>query len=229
VRPENAPEEHSSPIQPLRAIVLVMRIVRHTEQELVVKDGSPIASALLCIGCGIVFFASPTSGWWHLESYIAIFLVILSPPMRGKITVFDLAAGVVRWKDRRIFKSTSGSLAISEVKGIGMARIVGDRSSAPYRLAILTSQDPIPLEFSEYPLLDRHRQIRETIQRFLNIDPATSPVFEPDSVDDAPIRALIREGRKIEAIRLVIKTNHVGVREAKDRVDALTSKMDATL
>jgi hypothetical protein len=206
-----------------------MRIARHTEQELVVKDGFPIASALLCIGCAIVFLASPTSGWWHLASYIAICLAILSPPIRSKTTVFDLAAGVVRWKDHRILKFTSGSLPISEVKGIGMARIVGDRSSASYRLAILTSQDPIPLEFSEYTVLNRHLEIRETIQRFLNIDPAAAPSFEPDSVDDAPIRALIREGRKIEAIKLVRKTTHVGIREAKDRVDALTSKMDATL
>lgn len=206
-----------------------MRIVRQSEQELVVQDGSLIVSTLSCIGSLIVYFSRLGPDPWGIVHFIAIVVFIYSLRIHSKTTVFDRGAGTVRWKSRRIFKFTSGSMPFSEVKGIGMARIPGDRSSAPYLLAVLTSQDPIPLSFSDYTNRNRCREIRGIIQVFLNIDPASALGFEPDLPDDAPIRALLSEGRKIEAIKLVRATTHVGLREAKDRVDALASKMDATL
>jgi hypothetical protein len=104
-----------------------------------------------------------------------------------------------------------------------------------YRLALVTRQGIVPMS-DEYS--SGHQQIekvRTTIQQF--IQPQTSPAFSgftpappnPDAARTATlnesVRALLKEGRKVDAILLVQRSEHLDLTEATFRVNHIENEI----
>jgi hypothetical protein len=195
-----------------------MRITRQTPQELVVEDSTLLVAAL-CTLCAV----GPIAGSFAQHKLLsfavaALLLLIASLWVRKTRFVFDAMARVVRWQGRKMLRVESGEIPFSEIRDVTTeAQSSGEGTS--YRLALQTAQGTIPMAYAYGGNRKRVESIRQTVLTYLNggAPPATDPARDLDT----SVRALLAQGRKIDAIALIRSTTHVGLTEAVQRVEAL--------
>jgi hypothetical protein len=203
-----------------------MHVTRKTNQELVVVDSSIwISVFLLCAG-GATAYASMVhgkpNGLW-IVGFFALFAFLF---WRKEVVVFDAARQQATWWRRRAFKTASGTVSFSEIKGIGMeASAAGEHGTLTYRLTILTADKPVPMSDAYAGDRAHYEKLRAEILEFLHIESAgasNSTVGDEDSIE-----SLLKQGRKIDAIQLVRVSQNIGLTEAVDRVKEIEEKMKA--
>ena len=78
---------------------------------------------------------------------------------------------------------------------------------------------------------NHYERMRQTIQKFVLGDVQTAAEKEAaitaPAAREASLRALIAQGRKIDAIRLLRNDEDLDLTQAKDRVDAIEKEMAA--
>lgn len=201
-----------------------MRIVRHTDTELVLRESTLWISILLALVALPLFYASTLPGK-RGNLIVAIFFAIGALVWLRKATlVFDAAQREVYWRRMRFFRSASGTVPFSEIAGIGTESSSGSGGSTLYRLTLLTGQKPIPFTDTFGGGRDRWTSLRETTQRFLQTHRGT-PLPMPSADLDDSLRALLRRGRKVEAVRLLKAAEHLDLPSATQRVNQLAVRM----
>lgn len=200
-----------------------MHITRQTNQELVVVDGSIWLSVfLLCAAAFIAFqaVALRTPSWWLSAGLFSLFAFIA---WRRETVTFDSASQQVQWVRRRAFSLASGTVSFSEMRGITIESMTGNHGALSYRLAILTTDKPVPMADGYGGGQAHYEALRKQILEFLNMDKTASP----GPGDEASIRALLQQGRKIDAIEFVRTSYQLDLTEAADRVNEIDAKMKA--
>ncbi len=201
-----------------------MHVTRKTNQELVVVDSLVWVSVLfLCIFAGLAyrFYLEPSRNAVFGLGLILLFVVV---PLRKETVVFDAASQQSRWKRLRMFKVASGWIPFSEITGIGIEALASDRGGQTYRLTLLTAGSPVPMSDAYGNSRAHYESLRSEILEFLHLDDAkAAPAYEVG--DEASVRSLLMEGRKIEAIKLLRNSRDIGLAEAKDQVDSTEEKM----
>jgi hypothetical protein len=202
-----------------------MRIRRTTNQQLVVMDSSVwISIVLLCLAASMATqaVALQTPKWWILVGCLSLFALIA---WRREIVTFDAARQEVRWVRRRAFKLARGSLPFNEMRGITIDSTSGKNASSIYRLTILTTDKPVPMSDVYSGGEAYYVSIRKQILEFLNFDNRSS---SPGPGDEASIRSLLSEGRRVDAIQFMQTQYQLDMEEAVDRVNEIDQKMKAT-
>ena len=202
-----------------------MHITRRTNQELVVVDGMIWISVILLAFAGFMGVQAVAHGvpkWWILVGFLGLFAFV---SWRRETVTFDSAAQQVQWTRRRAFSVASGTVPFSEMRGIGMDSMTDNHGVLTYRLTILTSGDPVPMSDVYGGGQAHYESLRNQILEYLHMDQNAQSSPEPG--DEASIRALLTEGRKIDAIEAMRKRYQLGLAEAVDRVNEIDEKMKA--
>jgi hypothetical protein len=209
-----------------------MHVTRKTNQELVILDSSIwISVFLLCVSLFVAYRVmlqhNPRS--LLLDGLFLIFILLF---WRKEVIVFDAAAQKVTWTRRRLFKVATGSIPFSDITGIGMETSTATNNVLVYRLTILTAQGSVPMADNYGCDQQKYEKLRIEILDFLKLDSNenrnNSPSTSSDDIDDeASIRSLLQQGRRIDAIQLVRATQNLSLTEAHDRVTALQKQLNS--
>lgn len=208
-----------------------MKIVRQSDTELVLESGSLWTSVLLAIASLPLFYAATLPGE-QVSVMVGIFFLVAAVILLRRTTiVFDAAAQIASWKRLHFFRVTSGSIPFAQITGIGTETTSGSSGSTLHRLTLLTAQKPIPLSDSYSSGRDSVASLRKSLQSFMEshghavpiLAPTAPPLALPDP--EAAIRSLIRQGRKLDAIRLLESSRHIGMAAATQRVEDIAARM----
>lgn len=173
-----------------------MKIVRQTESEIVVEDSSPLLS------------------------------------LHNSTFVFNAKTQSIQWTRQRMFRKETGSIAFSEIQNIVLETTTGDDRPRG-RLAITTATDTMPMSDGYSASRDDAATICATLLNFIRPAPAAkSPTanvintdaFRTQQLNDS-IRLLLRQGKKIDAILLVQRSEHLDLTEATFRVNQVANRM----
>jgi hypothetical protein len=202
-----------------------MHITRKTNTELALVDSSVWLSVLLgCASVPLLYMSIERGG---RAEFLAVGFLVLCAFLfwRKEVVVFDAARQQATWWRRRAFKSASGTVPFSEITGIGMESSTAQNNVLVYRLTILTSGQPVPMSDMDRGDEQGCDAIKAQILEFLHLKEealSTSGVAHENS-----IQALLRQGRKIDAIALVRASRHIGLTEAVNLVNEIDEKMKA--
>ncbi|HXS78147.1 MAG TPA: hypothetical protein VN753_18355 [Terracidiphilus sp.] len=200
-----------------------MHVTRKTDQELVVVDGSIWLSVfLLCAAAFMGFMAVThnTPSWWFSVGLLSLFAFIA---WRRETVTFDIPSQQVKWVRRRAFNLAGGTVPFREMRGITLESMTDNHGALNFRLTIPTTDKPIPMSDGYGGGQAHYESLRKQILEFLKMDKTASP--DPD--DGASIRALLQQGRKVDAVEFVRSNYQLDLAEAVDRVNEISEKMKA--
>lgn len=204
-----------------------MRVARKTNQELVIVDSIVWLSVLLLGVSAVVAYRAITQAERGPLILLCFLLLFALVAWRREVVTFDAARQEVRWQRRRAFKAADGTIPFAEITGIDIdSQSADSRGTLTYRLTILTTGSPVPMSDVYAGNWSRYDRLRSQILEFLHFD--ASEQSSPGLADETAIRALLVQGRKIDAIQRLRSCQNISLAEAKDRVNAIDEKMKAT-
>lgn len=214
-----------------------MKIVRQTETELVAEESSHW-TALLC-GLGALLFLGLAVMGGLRNGYIsaAVFLVFALSWLSRSTFTFDIAAKTIRWRRLSSFRITTGAIPFSSVQAITLQPVSSERGAVTtWRLIIVIASVPVTMCSVDRAAHDRISSLRDTLVQLVQPtglpetpQPAAPSDNNPDAeraaaLDDS-VRELLQQNRKIDAILLVRKTDHLDLTEATFRVNRIAKSM----
>jgi hypothetical protein len=209
-----------------------MKILRHTQQELVVVDSMIWLAVFFALVSSPMLYAALVHGTKGIQYPAGVFLLIALFCLRKKTFVFDARQRIVRWQGIRILKLYSGSMPFSDIKEIGTETMPSPHGQTLYRLTLITAQGVTPLSDNYGGGGQWLEKIRAAIAGFLKQDAPSiaGAASVPDDLEvggsdlDASIRSLLVQGRKIDAIALLRSKEKIGLSQAVQRIDELDRK-----
>lgn len=209
-----------------------MHVARKTNQELVILDSSIwISIFLLCVSAFVTYrlYLQSNQRGLLVDGVFLLFILLF---WRKEVVIFDASRQQVTWTRRRLFKVATGTIPFTDVTGVGMETNSAKNGVLVYRLAILTPRGSVPLADNYAGDQQKYEKLKQEILHFLNLDPpsasAGSDAAHTSGIDDeTSVRALLKQGRRIDAIQLVRSTRKIGLAEATDRVAAVYEQMNA--
>lgn len=210
-----------------------MRITRQTSTELVVEDSLLWVTVLCALVAAPLLYIGIAPGLHGTLAGGGLFLFFGLFGVRKMTFVFDGIERRVRWNGRKLFKVESGSIPFDEITGIGVEAMSSDNSGVAYRLSILTAHGSVPMAYAYGGGKGRQARMRAEILAFLHpgAQGASSAATETASgtglADEASIRSLLRQGRKIDAVTLLRSTERLSLTAAMQRVNAIDAAMKA--
>lgn len=210
-----------------------MRITIQTPQELVVQDSSVWLSWVLAACALVVIFFSIAERKMNGLLTAAFFLLCAMIADRRTTFTLDATQRTVRWKGKKFFKVPSGTIPFDDIADIGTEASSDSDVGASYRFTILTRDGSIPMAFSYTGRTDAYAPLRQQILDF--IKPGSYMPSPPSGIlssgipaDLEPsIRSLLAQDRKIDAAALLRSTQHIGLTDAMNRIEALDQTMKA--
>lgn len=204
-----------------------MHVARKTNQELVIVDSLVWLSVpLLCLSA-LPAYDLITRGERGPFFGVCMLLLFALVSWRREVVTFDAGRQEARWHRRRAFKTTEGTIPFAEIKSISIdSQSSGSRGTLTYRLTILTTGSPVPMSDAYGGNWSRYDRLRSQILEFLHIE--TNEESSPGLADEAAIRSLLMQGRKVDAIQRLHSCQGISLVEATDRVNAIGEKMKTT-
>ncbi|HSM77807.1 MAG TPA: hypothetical protein VLT57_09290 [Bryobacteraceae bacterium] len=207
-----------------------MHIARQNAHEMVVQDGM-IWMSLICAATGVIVGITMVAHGKRNGLWGALLLFLFAAIAARHTTFrFDTLQRVARWRSRVLLKVTSGTIPFDEVSDVVIdAMAAGGRGgSLTYRLCIVTAKGNTPMASSYGGGKREHyehlrRQILDLVKPGDNQSSATafvSPLGAPPELDSS-LRALLAQGRKIDAVELLRSSANITLTEAMQRINAL--------
>ena len=200
-----------------------MRIKSETPSELIVVESTAwLSYFFLCVAAAL-FYGVGLHGREHgWKAFIpaGIFLGIAAAfDLRTEVN-FDNARRLAQWTRRRLFWVKRRTVAFNEIQGVVMESSTAGNNTQVYRLSILTSHGSVPMSDSYSGGKQSHAKVRERILRYLKL-----PVEDSEAaLDEQTIRALLAQGRKIDAIQLLCTSKNIGLAAAKQQIEAIEAQ-----
>lgn len=204
-----------------------MHIASQTPQQLVVVDGSRWVSAICAAGAlfGVYRMISQHEPQGLLgAAVLALFAMIFD---LRKVFTFDGMQRVVRWKGRTILKAESGEIPFDDITNIDTETTTTTNKTATimlYRLAINASGKTIPMAYNYRGVKDGYAALRVQILEFIKPGSQSAAAriagAAAESLESS-LRALLRHGRRTEAIELLRSTENLSLTEAMQRIEAI--------
>lgn len=202
-----------------------MKMTRQNETELVFQDSSygfAAIFALCSLGVALVAFHISDR---RLLTPAALLLLFSLAWLRRSTVVFDAASQTVRWTRVRPTHRSSGAFPFSAISDVVTQSNSGPNGTTLYRLALIANGETIPFcDPYSGGGAPRYAAMREAALKIIarsaqpaSSSPAAPSAPEPDALD-ASIRALLQQGRTIDAIELARASGQVTLSAAKQRV-----------
>jgi len=208
-----------------------MKIMRQSDSELVVKDNGLWLSAVLIIASLPLFYATLAHRARGTLFGAGFFLVCALICLRRSSFTFDAGRRTVSWRTTRWLRTSTGSVAFDAITDIGLEPSSGSAEGTTYRLTIITPQQSIPLTDFYSAGRQRHESLREQLLSFVKGSAEGTPRAQPSLSDvvsvEPSIRALLQQGRKIDAVHLLRSTGNVSLTEAMQRIEEIEKQVPA--
>jgi hypothetical protein len=200
-----------------------MRIKRETPMELVVVESSEWFSyVFLCVAVAL-FYGVGLHGREHTwKAFIpaAVFAAFAAGFFRRTQVTFDNARRQAEWIRRRLFWVKSRTVAFDEIQGVVMESMSGQNNQEIYRLTVLTANGSVPMSDTYSGGKMSHEKLRTKILQFLNLEAGDTQ----DTLDEATIRSLLAQGRRIDAIQLLCTKKQVGLAAATKMLETIEAQ-----
>lgn len=198
-----------------------MHIASQSPTELVVEDSAVALSWVFGV-CAIgIMYLSITQHQPRGFIAAALFLLFaLIAEVRTTFT-FDATERVVRWKTMKRIRIATGSISFDEISDIGPETGAG---AAKHRLAILTAHGAMPMQLASTTNADASTPLRNQVLAFVKpgSEQETGVTAGGIATDLEPsLRTLLEQDRRIDAIKLLQSTQHLGLTDAAKRIDLL--------
>lgn len=212
-----------------------MRIVGQTPTQIVVRDSS-LWIAIIC-GAGFLFVFAMTAqaGNWKGMLGSSLLLVFAIAWIRRSTFTFDAGAQRIRWRRLRFFRMASGEIPFSAVQDILLEDSSSDRPNVMiYRLTIMTAGGKVPMADVYSSGREHFVRLQRSLIAFVRGQTlaAAGPGAFADNPEaaraaevNASIRSLLKQGRNVDAILLVQRTDHLDLTEATFRVNQIERLM----
>jgi hypothetical protein len=204
----------------------LMKVIRKTNQELVVADSSICVSVMLLCADVIVAYRVYVTGMWGALVVVGFLTLCAFLFWRREVVVFDAGRQQAEWKRVRAYKLDEGNIPFSGITGIGMDTSSAKNNQLVYRLTMLTGDKPVPLSDVFRGDKERCDSVRAEILAFLHLEDGGG-VLDARATHDNAIEALLRQGRKVDAIELVRASEKIGLAEAAGIVNGIEEGMKA--
>lgn len=205
-----------------------MHVVRKTNQQLILLDSSIwISVSLLCVSAFVAYrmVAQHNPRGLLLDGLFLLFIVLF---WRKEVVVFDVATQQATWTRRRLVKVATGTIPFSEISGIGMETSSAKNGVLVYRLTILTPNGSIPMSDTYAGDQQKYQKLKQEILDFLHLESSSAKLISDGIDDEASVRSLLQQGRRIDAIQLVRSTQNISLAEATQRVASIVEQMNAS-
>ena len=160
---------------------------------------------------------------------LALFAMIFD--LRKTFT-FDNMQRVVRWKGRTILKSESGEIPFDSITNIDTETTTtssrGGGTIMLYRLAINASGSTIPMAYNYRGMGDGYANLRRQILEFIRPGSQSAAALMGAAAGESlesSLRALLRQGRKMDAVALLRSTMDLNLTDAMKRIDEIECGM----
>jgi hypothetical protein len=210
-----------------------MKIIRQTQQELVVEESSMWIAGICSMASLPLFIAAVMPGL-HAILIGACFLLLFALVWVRKTSfVFDSVQNVVRWNNRKLFKVDSGTVPFSDISDIGVEGATGRGNGSTSQLAILTEQGPLLMASFDSGRNVAYASLRQSILDFMQLDQHKLSLASAVAARDyaanlePSIRSLLSQDRKIDAITLLTAKAKLSLAEATAHVDEIENAMEA--
>jgi len=205
-----------------------MRIARQTDHELVIEESSLWLSVVLFVAATALAFLTLSQNKPKGLLGAGLFFLFALMWVRKIVFRFDAGEQMVYWMGRVLFKVTTGNIPFSQITGIGTETSSGGKSGnvPTYRLSILTAVGSTPMSSAYGGNRNNYMSIREVVLRFLHLDASDASALRANlGVDEASVRSLLRQGRRVDAISLVQTGAKIGLTESVERVEEIDKAM----
>ncbi len=209
-----------------------MKIVRKTESELVTADSGLFLFWLFAlIGVSMLVGGMVPGGRQGLLFGAGFLLLCAGICLRKTTFVFDRARGMAFWRRRKMFTTTTGEIPFGDIADIGFDAIPDQHGVNTYRLVVITAAGRTPMADMYGSGQKYYEGVRDAIVEFLagsgapvNAVPVNAaPAGKWD--DESSLRAMIQQGRKLDAIAFVRSKENLDLLHAKERVDEIDRQM----
>jgi hypothetical protein len=205
-----------------------MKIVRKTERELVVVDSGLFLCVLFVVLALVLLVVGVQSGK-HLTFFgTAFFLFAAGVCLRRTAFVFDRVRGIASWQKRKLFTVSSGEIPFGDISDIGLDAMPGQKGETTYRLTVITVAGRVPMSDMYGGGQKYYETVRDSIVEFLA--GSGSPVRAAAAGkwdDESLLRAMIQQGRRLDAIALVRSKENLSLLQAKERVEEIDRQIRA--
>ena len=192
-----------------------MRIVKTpTPSELVLRDRTLWISGVCFAAALFILYRVVAEHDPAALAISALFLVAFGLVFFGATDiVFDRTAQVCRLRRISALGVLRASYRFPDIRDVRVEiePSLGHSATAMCRLALVTADGTTPLTRSYEPSLPRYNAMRDAIVLALAAD-------LPLSAEIDPVRDLVKQGRKIDAIALLRRRDKLGLTEAHERV-----------
>lgn len=222
-----------------------MHIQRQTPMELVLQGGTRWM-AFVFVPSGILVGVSSVEKHKPLGLLVtAFFFFFAAAFFRHSTFTLDKMQRIARWRRFTVLKNETGSIPFDAIRDVIIDAQAGDHNSASYRLILVTLNDRIPMDnVLQSGRIEHYEQMRQQILEFVGLSSAIHAAEPGLLLDGVPnvrssslrndgipadlepsLRALLSQGRKIDAIELLRSRQYMGLADAKSRVDSLANAM----
>lgn len=211
-----------------------MKIVRQTSTELIIRDSTLWLSGIFVGAALFLLYFAVFQGQRKAIVGMAVMLMIALVWARRSTFTLNAATQRVDWTRLRWLRTTSGTIPFSDVRGVDLQTTTSDKGITIYRLALATPQGTVPMS-DEYSSGHQHIDaLRDTIQQFMQpaasgVGSAFTAAANPDAARTAAlnssVRGLLQQGRKVDAILLVQRSEHLDLTEATFRVNHIENEI----
>jgi hypothetical protein len=143
---------------------------------------------------------------------LALIALVMLEQSRFRV---DPGSRLIEWEQRWGFRRRAGVTAFGDVQHVSVERPIGDTGIPSRRLVLhLADGTLLPVTVGYKPDVgDAISRSGETLRRILGQNPTPSPT--------ELARALIKQGRRLEAVKTFVEHEGLSLKEAKDRVDQI--------
>ena len=207
-----------------------MKVTRQTGKELVVVDSTLWVAAIAGLA-GLVLLAVAIAGRKIKGAAGAcLFLLFAFIALQKSTFVFNAEERMVHWRLLRYFNTLTGSTAFEAINDIGIQSTSSVSGGTSYRLTLVTAKGAMPMSAAYSGGSKHHEALREQILLFIMGDQAQAKaaIGGGAAAIESSAVSLLKQGRKIDAIRLLTSSGEMNLTEATQRVTEIEQAMRAT-
>lgn len=131
---------------------------------------------------------------------------------------FDLEQRRLSWRKWSLFKRSAGAVDFAEISGVSVESMSGSDGGASYRVALRTPDGSLPLTETYSGDSDTWQPLAERLRTLLGLTAASG---------DDDLRALVAQGRHIDAVRQLREAKGLSLTDAKAEIDRLRHEQEA--
>lgn len=180
------------------------------------------AAAAFLAGQALVHYQALLAGEWDAlgMAFSALFSALVAALFfRSDRFVFDLERRRLSWRKWSLLRRRAGAVDFAEISGVTVESMSSGEGGSSYRIALQTPDGALPLTETYSGDNDTWQPLAARLRSLLGMTTAAT--------GDDDLRALLAQGRTIDAIRQLREARGLSMTDAKAEIDRLRREVEA--